>query len=413
MAEKSISAKMCELVQGIDYITNLDKFIKVLDERDCILKWAYCIHDKDVDKDGSLKRKHIHIYMRFKDSNTFSWIASWFGVPENCISKIQSPRFDGALPYLVHANAPDKYQYDVSEVYANFDYKAFLEKWKKSKTSKARNKSKSEEQIKLDEIIEKIGAGEIRRFNICNPELVDIHLYAKYESQINRAFKYREEYLKGEKRDMECIYIVGGSGTGKTTYAKELAEKLGYSYYISSGSNDVLDDYGGQDCLILDDLRPSCLGLSDLLKLLDNHTNSTVKSRYYNKTLYCKLVIITTVKSLDVFFKGVFEHEEEPIIQLKRRCQMYYEFTDDKIRIYTYDSIEQDYVYVGTIKNPIKDRYPNKHVDVQQVREKLKALFSDMEFIEDEPIKEKKEKGNVIAYREAIDVNSDDLKNLE
>ena len=47
--------------------------------------------------------------------------------------------------------------------------------------------------------------------------------------------------------------------------------------------------------LILDDLRPSCIGLSDLLKMLDNHTSSSVKSRYYNKVLECKLIIITSI----------------------------------------------------------------------------------------------------------------------
>ena len=56
----------------------------------------------------------------------------------------------------------------------------------------------------------------------------------------------------------------GDAGTGKTTYAKDLAVKKGYSIFVSSGSNDVLDGYGGEDCIILDDLRPSCMGLSDL-----------------------------------------------------------------------------------------------------------------------------------------------------
>lgn len=39
--------------------------------------------------------------------------------------------------------------------------------------------------------------------------------------------------------------------------------------------------------IILVDLRPSCMGLSDLLKMLDNNTSSTVKSRYKNKVLEC------------------------------------------------------------------------------------------------------------------------------
>ena len=95
---------------------------------------------------------------------------------------------------------------------------------------------------------------------------------------------------------MNCIFITGASGTGKSTYAKQIASENNLSVYISSGSNDVLDDYQGQDCIILDDLRPSCMGLSDLLKMLDNNTASTVKSRYKNKVLECKMIIITTTR---------------------------------------------------------------------------------------------------------------------
>ena len=91
---------------------------------------------------------------------------------------------------------------------------------------------------------------------------------------------------------MEVIYIQGATGTGKTSYSKMLAEQKEYSYYISSSSNDILGDYKGQDCLILDDLRPSCMGLSDLLKMLDNHTTSTVKSRYKNISAFLYLLFI-------------------------------------------------------------------------------------------------------------------------
>lgn len=96
-----------------------------------------------------------------------------------------------------------------------------------------------------------------------------------------------------------------------------MCEDKGYSVFVSSGSNDVLDGYAEQDCIILDDLRPSCMGLSDLLKMLDNNTASTVKSRYKNKVLECKLIIVTSVLKIDEFFNGVFKEQKEPIVQLK------------------------------------------------------------------------------------------------
>ena len=82
---------------------------------------------------------------------------------------------------------------------------------------------------------------------------------------------------------MECIYITGSSGSGKTTLARKIAESHGLAYFISSGSNDIMDGYGQEPCLIVDDIRPSVLGLSDLLKMLDPHTACSVGSRYKTK----------------------------------------------------------------------------------------------------------------------------------
>nr|WP_305147408.1 hypothetical protein [Butyricicoccus faecihominis] len=168
---------------------------------------------------------------------------------------------------------------------------------------------------------------------------------------------------------MRCIYITGDSGTGKTTYAKEYAKKQGYSIFVSSGSNDVLDGYKGQDCIILDDLRPSSLGLSDLLKLLDNNTSSTVKSRYRNKVLECKVIIITTTLGINEFFRNVFSEEPETIVQLKRRCGTMILFpknVNDKLILKVYDSSTRDYVLAGEIPNPLPKFVKEEVVDPKQ-----------------------------------------------
>lgn len=377
MAEKSISAKMCELVQGLDYITDFNKFTKVLKERKCILKWAYCIHDKDVNEDGSLKKKHVHVYMRFKDSNTFSFISSWFGVPENCINKIQAPRFEGALPYLIHANAPEKYQYDVSEVHANFDYKEFLEKWKKGQEK--HHKSKSADLEALDDYVERICSGEIRKFNFT--DYIDGVIYSKYKNRLDNAFKFREEKLKGVDRSMDCIYMCGGSGTGKTTLAKKIAKDMGYSVFISGSGKDPFDGYGGQDCVIMDDARPEDLARSVWYKVFDPNTSSSVASRYYNKTLECKLIIITTVLNIETFHKrmsetlGSDDSRDEPITQFKRRCKSYYTFTKDTVYIYEYDDESEEYISAGKFINPVKDMYPTQKMTVQKAQEKAKQFL--------------------------------------
>jgi len=94
---------------------------------------------------------------------------------------------------------------------------------------------------------------------------------------------------------MQVFYFWGPSGVGKTTTAKDMAERRGWSYCISSSSNDPLQDYKGQDVLILDDFRPSDWNFSDFLKLTDNHTSSTVKARYSNRQMvYCKAIYVTS-----------------------------------------------------------------------------------------------------------------------
>lgn len=264
-------------------------------------------------------------------------------IPEQYFEGIKG-RWGDALAYLTHSNAPKKHQYNPAAVVSNFAWEKEAAEAKKIK--------------ELEEVIDKIDSGEIRLFNYT--DYMTANFYAKYRRQIDTAFKFRNDRLKSKEvnRNMRCIYIMGGSGTGKTTYAKEYAKKLGYSTFISSGSNDPLDGYAGQDCIILDDLRPSCMGLSDLLKMLDNNTASTVKSRYFNKVLECKLIIITTTLDIESFFKNVFSEENEACKQLKRRCDLVVEFpqdeTTDKLKIYQYNIKADCYDLLGYQDNPLQ-----------------------------------------------------------
>lgn len=324
-------------MQQLKYM-DIDKVESVLNSRDCIRDYAYIIHDKDVDVHGNLKEPHIHLAIRFKNAYDTKYIANWFGISENYVSRVKGKWVD-MLKYLTHRNALDKYQYLDSDVKSNFDFVGEIE-----------NKSKPRDE-RRSEIINKIVTGEIREYNYHN--YITIDEYDKYRKSIENAFKYRLDSIKGVEREMECIFITGDSGTGKTSYAKQVAKDRGFSVFVSSGSNDPLDDYKGQDCIILDDLRPSCMGLSDLLKMLDNHTASTVKSRYKNKVLECRLIIITTTLSIDSFFGNVFSEEKETIVQLKRRCGLMLNFHLKYYETYVYDPYKRDYVYYGDMPNPI------------------------------------------------------------
>lgn len=332
--------KLCEIVQQLEYLS-VEKIEEVLKEKDCIRDYAYIIHDRDIDDKGALKKAHIHLAIRFNNSYDTKHIAQWFGITENYISKVKGKWVD-VLKYLTHKNAKDKYQYSDDDVVSNFDFKEEIKKGGR----------KTDER--KEEIILKIANGEIREYNY-NYYITPIE-YTKYSKVIKDAFTYRKDKLimEGLDRDMECIFVTGKSGTGKTTYAKKIAKDRGLSYYVSSSTNDIMDGYKGQDVLILDDLRPQSMELIDLLKLLDNNTSSLVKSRFRNKFIECKMIIITTVLDINHFYIDIKGAEHEPIEQFKRRCKTYVTLDKDYMYIRPFDAKIMDYGKTYRVENPVK-----------------------------------------------------------
>ena len=106
----------------------------------------------------------------------------------------------------------------------------------------------------------------------------------------NRLKKLWELYCQTQTlnsaRNLQVVFICGKGGTGKTYYAKKMLESMELDYCVSSSSNDPFQDYMGQKAMILDDLRDTAFrdgrsdGFDDLLKILDNNTSSSVKSRF-------------------------------------------------------------------------------------------------------------------------------------
>ena len=369
MADFSI--KTCEVMQFFEYMDtdNLDIVEERIKSLSNLKTYALIAHDSDIKEDGTPKGIDFHAVLTFYTSTKASVVANAIKVQPQYINKIKSTTVS-AEAYLIHANDSDKHQYDSADVRANFDYASKIDKW--------RNPSKRKVD-RLDEIIDGIENGVIREYNYTDH--MSMAEYIRYKRSIDSAFAYRRDKLRGAERTMDCVYIYGDSGTGKTTLAKRMAKEQNLSVYVSSGSNDVLDGYQGQDCIILDDLRPSCLGLSDLLKLLDNHTASTVKSRYANKVLECKLIIITTTLPLGSFFKNVFSDEQETAVQLKRRCETVIHMEMASCTFFAYNPELRNHVYVSKIPNPIefvREAY-NKEQAVARIRRLMNGLVDGLE----------------------------------
>ena len=354
------SFKTCEIDQQLRFMSR-DQVECGLDHN-AVKDYAFILHDIDTNADGSQKLPHWHIMIRFKDSVPTSSICNWFGIQPERIGKIRG-KFADALAYLTHSNAPEKAQYLEENVVSNFDFVA----------EAAAALAKTASRKRKDELIELIQSGVIREFNYT--DYISATEYDRFKKSIDNAFAYRKDALMHMDRNMTCIYIFGESSCGKTTYSKQLAIEKGYSFYISSGSNDPLDGYRGEDCLILDDVRPEDFNVSDFLKILDNNTQSTVKSRYRNKMLECQLLILTTSMSMPVFFRRLIGCNTEQIKQFERRCELYVEMSEQTMKTYIYQRKSGKYQYVDTYANPVSAQYKKVDRTHDECVERVQALL--------------------------------------
>lgn len=100
---------------------NLDSVLQNI--KSYFSKWSYCVHDKDVDSNGELKKSHIH-WVGIKETDdgknspvSKTAVADAIGVPANYIDYARSVK--NAERYLIHADDDDKYQYDFNDIKTN------------------------------------------------------------------------------------------------------------------------------------------------------------------------------------------------------------------------------------------------------------------------------------------------------
>lgn len=340
------------LASGKEHRFNIDEVISILENHNCIYTCAPHIPDE------MSSFNHWHCGFHTTSDNTFETIAKWFDLPVNAIQRIKGQFKSTYALYVIHYNKEGKTPVPIDQVRYNWqlDYDKLIKNVSQTK--------------RLDDILSQIDNGIIKPYNYTS--YINLDEYTKYKRYIDNAFAYRIDRLKGIDRKMECVFITGDSGVGKTTYAKQVASDKGYMPYISSGSNDVLDDYQGQECIILDDLRPSCMSLSDLLKMLDNNTASTVKSRFRNKCLECKLIVITSTLKIDDFFSQVFSDQPETAVQLKRRCRVYIQMTKTNMFISIYNNLTRDYEQISVMPNVILEQF--KELEKMSDEDKVKLV---------------------------------------
>lgn len=344
------SFKMFEIVQQTAYgITPeiIDEFVKT----SWIDEWYYILQDKDVNTEP-----HYHVGIKCVDSvptfailNKFNKIAGFNCIAFNTLEKIKG-YWEDAVSYATHRNAPDKYQYDDSEVHCNFDLA--------KKHEEADNRKSAIKDPVLRSYISLIDTGVLTRYNI--DDFVPMEHFVAYNHKLNKAFEYQENKFKRNLKSRDSLkvyYIFGSSGSGKTTLAKYICETMGLEYALSSASNDILQDYNGEPALILDEIRPGSIRFTDLLKLLDHNTVTTGSARYKNPFMNVKLIVMTSILSIDDFYKKIHDDNGEPVKQLHRRIDALLEVNDKVVSVSVYDETKNSYEFQCYFTNEIAKRF--------------------------------------------------------
>lgn len=285
------------------------------------LTYWFIEHNPDDDDDNP----HFHIVINFKTHSRFSTVKSKFpfGKIEPIISTVKR-----TIQYLVHMNDSSKLAYNWEDIVTNggdlTPYKV---------------QSRSQQAVSMQHVCDMIKSGELTKLNI--RDKVSMELYKDCKTQIENAFIYDEmKFHSIQERDIRVAFFFGEKGgEGKTEFVKGYAERLGYTWFESSASNDPLQGYNGQDVLILDDLRDNAMKYQDMLKMLDNFTGSTIKSRYSNKLFTGKLIVITSNKSLYDWYSNITESKHP----LYRRITDMYVFKNDVIYRYVYNKTSYRY----------------------------------------------------------------------
>ena len=333
--------KQYEVVTQPEYLKN--PLQDILRKYRTIKQWAYILHDKD--KDAS---PHYHIYINFGQQTVDRKdVAAWFGIPDQFVNKVEGRKTD-MLMYLTHSNESQqhKHQYEFSEVVANFDFKSEIE------------------QAKI--------IGDFEKYSYAQ-QLDYIHSLAVSEQpkcfdRLQKLWKMQCQWLSlNSDRNLKVIFVTGKSGTGKTYFARKYMREHDLDCYVSSSSNDPLDMYMGQKGIIFDDLRDEAFEFADILKLLDNNTSTAMKSRFTNKVLNCKVMIITSFIPIKYWYKSV-RYSCDGIEQLYRRINMYVHITEDEITVYDGLTDKGDpqglgKVYVNEVKK-LKEENRKKREDV-------------------------------------------------
>ena len=90
--------------------------------------YAYILHNKDTNDDGSFKKEHIHLLLFFKNARWGSSILNEINIDNSNLIEFRENKAN-AIQYLIHSNNHNKYQYDFTDIKTNQDLSLYFNKF--------------------------------------------------------------------------------------------------------------------------------------------------------------------------------------------------------------------------------------------------------------------------------------------
>lgn len=287
-------------------------------------KFSGIVHDKDTrvlfdpEKQTDIiepKKAHIHGVLELVVKRDLNVISEWLGIEPQYI-EIPKGRFgkENLLAYLIHAKNPDKYRYDAKEVntFDTWDYMDYYhEKYKSWEEYRATAIVKGNKP-KVDWLVKQVQLGKITMSDIMENDIYKM-IYADNMRLIKDAQQFLNEErafstmraLENKEFELTVHFITGKPGAGKSFFATELSNRLenehGWRTYEASGTNPM-DNYSGEEILLLDDLRSGSMTATDWLKTLDHLSKSAMSARYANKARAYRTIIMTAYEDPYTYF---------------------------------------------------------------------------------------------------------------
>lgn len=344
-------------------------------------KYALIKHDKDVNEQGEQVEAHVHVMISYENARSLKSIAKALK-DEPQFVEMWKGKAENGYSYLIHAtkDSINKHQYSPSEVTANFNYQ---EEIRRITEEVERSRQSLNSKLLLDALYR----GEITKVEL--EKSLTGSQYGRMKRQIEdvwskhlqfKAIEWREEMKKSGKQ-IKVIWISGKAGTGKTSLAKEYAEKLNRPYFITGSSKDIFQNYSGEHTMIIDEFRVNMINYSDLLRILDPFGSQVMApSRYNDKSLACDHIIITSPYNPVKFYKKLFstirEDSIDSIEQLLRRITLTIEMDSMFIKAVEFD---RENITYKVIDNAVrKNKYSKQYRATKCLDSSPKDLFDSI-----------------------------------